>query len=104
VGNDIYNHCNSAISDTHHFRNVRTKSEAEQRNWNIRPTEWGGSAKGIASSANVLLKHGSILIAKDDTAATKLAEALESNAAYRNIGYNHYQRLNQLPKGKTKSA
>ncbi|MBK9107303.1 MAG: hypothetical protein IPM92_02695 [Saprospiraceae bacterium] len=95
--NSIYNHCATVVTDTQHFRNMRTQSKANE-NWNKRPADFN-SLKQNGSNAQVLLKHGSILIAKNDNLATELAKALSSNYAFRNIGYNHFQRLNQIPKG-----
>ncbi|MDZ4751169.1 MAG: type III-B CRISPR module-associated Cmr3 family protein [Flavobacteriales bacterium] len=101
VSNSIYDHCTSAVSETQHFRSVRTESKAGEK-WNKRPTEWKGSKQGIASPAKTLIKHGSILIAKDDDAAIEIEEALKKEKAYCNIGYNQFQRLEKLPKGKSK--
>lgn len=95
--NTIYNFCASAVSDTQHFRNMRTQSRTGE-NWHKRPAAFNSLIKD-GSYAHVFLKHGSILIAKDATSADLLAKYLETNTAFRNIGYNHYKRFNQFPKG-----
>lgn len=93
VSNSIYDHCRAIISDVRHFRNIRTQSSSKENFYNKRP--------GIKNNGNaqVLLASGSILIAKNADEAAKLAEALQQNSAFSNIGYNQFKRLTSLPKG-----
>lgn len=93
VSNSIYDHCRAIISDVRHFRNIRTQSSSKENFYNKRP--------GIKNNGNaqVLLASGSILIAKNADEAAKLAESLQQNSAFSNIGYNQFKRLTSLPKG-----
>lgn len=98
VGNGIYDHCRAAVTDTRHFRNLRTTNRSDW--FNKRPNDWDTWSKDTKESksteAKVFMKYGSVLVAKEGCAAL-LAEKLMSEAAYRNIGYNQFKQSEQLP-------
>lgn len=97
VSNSIYNHCVSAVTDTLHFRNLRTSTSDNK--FTRRPNDWKVWKKDPTSTeAKIFMKHGSILIAKDGE-TEKLGDILRTETAYRTIGYNHFKQFNQLPKG-----
>lgn len=97
VDNKIYEHCTAAVSDTRHFRNLRTTTGDTK--FTRRPNDWETwKSKPDSTEAKIFMQAGSILIAKDGE-ADNLAAALSKVTAYSNIGYNHFKRLHHLPKG-----
>ncbi|MBK7304093.1 MAG: hypothetical protein IPI90_12810 [Saprospiraceae bacterium] len=95
VSKSIYNHCASVVSDVQHFRNIQTESKASE-NWHKRP---GYQSSQEGEGAQILLKHGSILIADGEVEARKIEDEIQRNEAFRKIGYNQFIRLTNLPKG-----
>lgn len=87
VEQSIFTHCQLAIADTQHFRNLKT--EVTDTKFNKRPVRrWDRSAaQWDAHEGRLLLKKGSWLIAKD---AAAVKAALEAATAFRKIGYNHF--------------
>ena len=100
VDNKIYNYCQTIVSDTTPFRNLKTTTNDSR--FTKRPVlKWYREPDGDGRNtepAKVLLKKGSILIVKDDGSTESLKEALDV-PAFNMIGYNSYKQFYNIPKG-----
>ncbi len=80
VDNDIYKECKLVVSNTINFRNLKTKTKADENH----------SKEPVSSHTygnKTLLKRGSLLICDK----TKVVEnELRKNEAFNKIGYNYY--------------
>lgn len=99
VNNSIYDFCDIVVSETIPFRNLKTN--IQDKYFTKRPVlKWHREPDGDGRNtdpAKVLLKRGSILIAKENK--IKDLEEEFKNFAFKNIGYNYYKKLEIIPKG-----
>jgi CRISPR type III-B/RAMP module-associated protein Cmr3 len=99
VNNSIYDFCNVIVSETIPFRNLKTSisdkvfTKRPVLKWHREP---GGDGRNT-DPAKVLLKRGSILVAKENK--IKELEKEFENDAFKNIGYNYYKNLKEIPNG-----
>lgn len=99
VNNIIYEFCDVIVSETLPFRNLKTN--ISDKYFTKRPVlKWHRETDGDGRNtepAKVLLKRGSILIAKENE--TDELEKAFRNEAFEKIGYNYYKKFLKIPNG-----
>lgn len=99
VNHCIYDFCDIVVSETIPFRNLKTN--ISDKVFTKRPVlKWHkehGEDGRNTDPAKVLLKRGSILVAKENK-INELKKKFE-NDAFKNIGYNYYKNLKEIPTG-----
>ncbi len=99
VNNSIYDFCDVIVSETIPFRNLKTSisdkvfTKRPVLKWHREP---GGDGRNT-DPAKVLLKRGSILVAKENK-INELEKEFK-NDAFKNIGYNYYKKIEKIPNG-----
>ena len=99
VTNKVYEFCDVIVSETVPFRNLKTSNS--DKYYTKRPVlKWQRESSGDGRNtdpAKVLLKRGSILIAKENK--IKNLEEVIKNEPFNKIGYNYYLKLEKIPNG-----
>ncbi|RYC70035.1 type III-B CRISPR module-associated Cmr3 family protein [Spirosoma sordidisoli] len=96
VTNEVYEHCDFAVSETVDFRAIETSNMVTNYADLNRDRKPNDAMPQRGQHRQLLLERGSVLYVKDGQ-TTALRQLLDKPRHFRRIGYNAYTLMNQVP-------